>query len=100
MGAGGEAAGAEPLTGSIAAVSVGVVGGRPVCDLDYPEDSHAEVDLNLVGTSDGGIVEVQGTAEGAPFDRSELDGLLDLAVAGCADLARIQADTLAEGRDA
>ena len=69
-------------------------------DLPYVEDVRAETDMNVVVTGSGTFVEVQGTAEGAPFDRSELDCLLDLAVAGCADLARIQAATLAEGRDA
>ena len=80
------AAGAEPLTGSIAAVSVGVVGGEPVLDLDYPEDSTAETDMNVVMTGDGRFVEVQGTAEGAPFDRELLGRLLDLATTGCAEL--------------
>ena len=73
------AAGAEPLTGSIAAVSVGVVAGDPVLDLDYPEDSTAETDMNVVMTGDGRFVEVQGTAEGVPFDRELLGRLLDLA---------------------
>jgi ribonuclease PH len=85
---------ATPLTGSIAAVSVGVVGGRPVLDLDYPEDSTAETDMNVVMTGDGRFVEVQGTAEGAAFDRSELDGLLDLATEGCARLTRLQEEAL------
>ena len=90
----------DPLTDSVAAVSVGIIDGVPMLDLPYVEDVRAETDMNVVVTGSGTFVEVQGTAEGAPFDRSELDGLLDLAVAGCADLARIQADTLAEGRDA
>ena len=89
------AAGAEPLTGSIAAVSVGVVGGRPVCDLDYPEDSTAETDMNVVMTGDGAFVEVQGTAEGTPSDRAELDALLDLATTGCAALTAKQQEALA-----
>ena len=82
------AAGAEPLTGSIAAVSVGLVAGRPVLDLDYPEDSTAQTDMNVVMTGDGRFVEVQGTAEGAgaAFDRTVLGDLLDLATAGCAEL--------------
>ncbi|MDR1808425.1 MAG: ribonuclease PH [Propionibacteriaceae bacterium] len=81
---------AEPLLGSVAAVSVGLVGGRPLLDLDYAEDSTAQVDLNVVATGDGRLVEVQGTAEGAPVDRAELDTLLDLALAGCAELTALQ----------
>jgi ribonuclease PH len=84
------AANARPLTGSVAAVSVGVVGGTPVLDLDYPEDSTADTDMNVVMTGDGRFVEVQGTAEAEPFDRELLDRLLDLAATGCADLARRQ----------
>ena len=89
------AAKAQPLTGSVAAVSVGIVKGRPVLDLDYVEDVDAETDMNVVMTGDGRFVEVQGTAEGAPFDRALLDGLLDLAVGGCAELTRVQQDVLA-----
>ncbi len=88
-------ASANPLTGSIAAVSVGIVGGEPVLDLDYPEDSTAETDMNVVMTGDGRFVEVQGTAEGDPFDRALLDALLDLAVRGCADLTAAQSAALA-----
>jgi ribonuclease PH len=88
-------AGAQALTGSVAAVSVGVVGGDPVLDLCYEEDVTAETDMNVVCTGDGRFVEVQGTAEGVPFDRSELDALLDLAVAGCTDLATMQQEALA-----
>jgi ribonuclease PH len=92
-------AGAEVLTGSVAAVSVGVVsrGGAltPVLDLDYEEDVTAETDMNVVATGDGRFVEVQGTAEGAPFDRSELDLLLDLANLGCTQLTRLQVEALA-----
>ena len=84
------APGVEPLTGSVAAVSVGVAGGRPVLDLDYPEDSTAETDMNIVMTGDGRFVEVQGTAEGEPFDRALLGELLDLATTGCAQLTRLQ----------
>ena len=87
--------GALPLTGSIAAVSVGVVEGLPVLDLDYPEDSTADTDMNVVMTGDGSFVEVQGTAEGVPFDRALLDALLDLAVKGCADLTAAQEEALA-----
>ena len=81
---------AQPLSGSVAAVSVGVVGGRPVLDLCYDEDVSADTDMNIVCTGDGRFVEVQGTAEGAPFDRAELNALLDLGVAGCARLAELQ----------
>jgi ribonuclease PH len=91
-------AGAQPLTGSVAAVSVGVVGGRPVLDLCYEEDVSAHTDMNVVCTGDGRFVEVQGTAEGAPFDRRELDALLDLATAGCATLTRLQQQALADPR--
>lgn len=80
-----------PLTGRVAAVSAGVVGGFALLDLDYPEDSHAEVDLNLVGTASGDIVEVQGTGERACFDRAQLDALLDLGQEGVARLAELQA---------
>jgi ribonuclease PH len=80
----------EPLTGSVAAVSVGVVDGEARLDLPYEEDVRAETDMNVVMTGNGAFVEVQGTAEGAPFDRYLLDALLDLAVAGCADLTAIQ----------
>src|SRR5512139_2129774 len=86
---------AGPLTGSVAAVSVGVVGGVPMLDLCYEEDVTAETDMNVVMTGDGGYVEVQGTAEGAPFDRALLDQLLDLAAVGCADLTAAQAEALA-----
>ena len=89
-------ASAQPLTGSVAAVSVGVVAGQPVLDLDYPEDSTAETDMNVVMTGDGGFIEVQGTAEGGPFDRALLDQLLDLAAAGCSTLTGMQQKALAE----
>jgi ribonuclease PH len=85
---------ARALTGTVSAVSVGVVSGEPLLDLCYEEDVTAETDMNVVCTGDGRFVEVQGTAEGVPFDRSELDALLDLAVAGCADLARLQQEAL------
>ncbi|MBO8184826.1 ribonuclease PH [Streptomyces spirodelae] len=76
----------QPLTGTVSAVSVGIIDGVPMLDLRYEEDVRAETDMNVVCTGDGRFVEVQGTAEGAPFAREELDGLLDLAVAGCAQL--------------
>ena len=78
------------LRDSVAAVSVGIVGGTPVLDLCYEEDAGAEVDCNVVMTGSGTLVEVQGTAEGAPFRRDELDAMLDLATAGIADLSGIQ----------
>ncbi|MGO3151526.1 MAG: ribonuclease PH [Galactobacter sp.] len=84
------------LTDSVSAISVGIIDGTPMLDLPYEEDSRAETDMNVVVTGSGGFVEVQGTAEGAPFDRSELDSLLDLAVAGNAELASLQAATLAK----
>ena len=87
--------GGEPLLGSVAAVSVGVVDGAPVLDLDYVEDVAAGTDMNVVVTGDGRFVEVQGTAERAAFGRDELDRLLDLAVGGCAELARLQREALA-----
>ena len=79
-----------PLTGQVAAVSAGYVGGIALLDLDYPEDSHAEVDLNLVGTDDGRIVEVQGTGERSTLDRTQLDRLLDLGQEGIARLVELQ----------
>ncbi len=84
----------EPLTGSVAAVSVGILEGTPLLDLPYVEDSAAEVDLNVVTTGDGRFIEVQGTAEGRPFDRAQLDALLDLGVAGTAELTRLQQQAL------
>lgn len=77
---------ASTLIGQVAAVSVGVVDGTVCLDLDYHEDVRAEVDMNVVATADGRLVEVQGTAEGAPFSRRALDELVDLAVAGCEEL--------------
>ena len=87
---------AVALTGSVAAISVGVVDGRAVLDLDYPEDVSAGTDLNVVATGDGELIEVQGTAEGAPFSRAELDALLDLALGGIADLTALQTGALAQ----
>jgi ribonuclease PH len=83
------------LTDSVSAVSVGIIDGVPMLDLPYVEDVRAETDMNVVVTGSGAFVEVQGTAEGAPFDRAELNALLDLAVAGTADLALLQAQALA-----
>jgi ribonuclease PH len=84
------------LTGSVAAVSVGIIDGVPRLDLPYEEDVRAETDMNVVMTGDGKFIEVQGTAEGAAFDRSELDALLALAEKGCADLTRIQQAALSQ----
>jgi ribonuclease PH len=84
-----------PLTGTIAAVSVGIVDGRVVLDLPYEEDHRAEVDANVVMTGTGRLVEVQGTAEGKPFTRTQMDKLLDLAADGIATLTVMQTATLA-----
>ncbi len=86
---------AEPLVGSVAAVSVGVVDGIPMLDLCYTEDSAADTDMNVAMTGDGAFIEVQGTAEGTPFDRKLLDELLDLGAAGCARLTELQHAALA-----
>jgi ribonuclease PH len=83
------------LVGAVAAVSVGLVGGVALLDLDYSEDSKADVDFNVVGTEAGAYVELQGTAEGKPFDRAASDALLDLADAGLARLFEAQAAVLA-----
>jgi len=85
----------NPLTDSVAAISVGIIDGEPQLDLAYVEDVRAETDMNVVVTGSGKFVEVQGTAEGVPFDRDELNRLLDLALKGCADLTKIQAEALA-----
>jgi ribonuclease PH len=86
----------QALVRSVAAVSVGIVDGEPLLDLAYTEDVRAETDMNVVATGDGDIVEVQGTAEGAPFSRKELDALLDLALGGCRSLTDLQAAVLAQ----
>ncbi len=85
---------ALPLTGSVAAVSVGIVGGRVLLDLDYAEDAGADVDLNLVMTGNGRVVEVQGTAEGHPFTTAQLERMLALGAQGVAQLTALQRDTL------
>jgi ribonuclease PH len=87
-------ASAKPLPRSVAAVSVGIVDGEPRLDLCYDEDVVAGTDMNVVCTGTGEFIEVQGTAEGAPFDRATLDALLDLAVGGCAELTAIQQSAL------
>jgi ribonuclease PH len=89
----------KALTGSIAAVSVGIVDGEPLLDLDYAEDSNADVDLNVVMTGDGRLVEVQATAERVPFDRPQLDDLLDLAAAGIDELVLVQRDAIDAPRE-
>ncbi|MGB8326064.1 MAG: ribonuclease PH [Steroidobacteraceae bacterium] len=86
---------ASPLHGQVAAISVGIVGGVPVLDLDYAEDSTAETDMNVVMNNGGAFIEVQGTAEGHAFRRHELDGLLDLAATGIAQLFALQSQALA-----
>ena len=88
----------KALTGQVAAVSVGVVEGRPVLDLDYAEDSSAETDMNVVMTADGRLVEVQATAEREPFTRDELDGLLDLAAGGIEEIVAAQNEAVAAER--
>ncbi|MGV1034771.1 MAG: ribonuclease PH [Microbacteriaceae bacterium] len=87
---------ATPLIDSVAAVSVGIIDGVPMLDLAYTEDVRAETDMNVVATGRGLFVEVQGTAEGAPFDRRELDELLNLALGGTTELSTIQALALAQ----
>jgi ribonuclease PH len=88
----------KALSGSVAAVSVGIVDGDALLDLDYSEDSHAEVDMNVVMTGDGALVEVQATAEKTPFTRARLDELLELAAAGIEDLAVVQEEAVAAAR--
>jgi ribonuclease PH len=88
--------GAHPLTAFCGAISVGVVDGTPVLDLPYSEDSRAEVDMNVVMTSEGRFVEVQGTAEGQAFTRGELDGMLGLAEKGIGELIDLQREMVAE----
>jgi ribonuclease PH len=85
----------DPLLQMVASVSVGVYQGVPVLDLDYPEDSSADTDMNVIMGESGGFIEVQGTAEGAPFVRKELDGMLDLAVDGIGQLITLQKAALA-----
>ena len=87
---------ANPLSDSVAAVSVGIVDGLPMLDLCYEEDVRAGTDMNVVVAGDGRFIEVQGTAEGEPFDRELLNRLLDLAVAGCKNLSELQRSVLAK----
>ena len=88
----------KALSGSVAAVSVGVVGGTPLLDLDYSEDSTAEVDMNVVMTAAGELVEVQATAEQTPFSRASLDEMLELAALGIEELAAAQDEAVAAAR--
>jgi ribonuclease PH len=88
--------GASPLHGQVAAISVGIVDGIPVIDLDYKEDSTAETDMNVVMNNGGAFIEVQGTAEGHAFRRHELDALLNLAATGIGELCALQAQALAD----
>lgn len=84
----------NPITDSVAAISCGLVGGSPVVDLDYEEDSTADADMNFVITGNGGLVEVQGTAEGAPFSEEQLQALISLSKDACGQLKAIQAEAL------
>ena len=88
----------NPVRERVAAVSVGIVDGEARLDLDYPEDSSAQVDMNVVATEGRGLVEVQGTAEGDPFPRDDLDRLLDLALSGIEELVAAQGRALEDGR--
>ena len=90
----------KALPASVAAVSVGIVGGKPVLDLDYAEDSSCDTDMNVVMTGSGGFVEIQGTAEGEPFTRAQADVLLELARDGIARLVRMQRQSLGLAVDA
>ena len=90
----------NPLMGQVAAISVGIYNGMPVLDLDYPEDSNAETDMNVVMNEAGGFIEVQGTAEGHAFQRNELDQLLVLAEKGVADIVVAQSSALSDWRAA
>ena len=88
--------GVNPIIQSVAAVSVGVINGVAVLDLCYEEDVSAQTDMNIVCTGDGNFIEVQGTAEGKPFDRTMLDQLLDLGAKGCVQLTKLQAQALSQ----
>jgi ribonuclease PH len=84
----------DPLINTVSAISVGIIEGEPRLDLCYAEDAKAGTDMNVVCTGDGRLIEVQGTAEGQPFSREELNALLDLAQTGCADLSMMQKEAL------
>jgi ribonuclease PH len=94
LGAAGRLADPQPLSAAVSAISVGVVDGRVRLDLPYEEDSRAEVDTNVVATDVGTLIEVQGTGEGATYTRSTLDKMLDMALTGCEELSRKQAEAL------
>ena len=85
---------ANPIRDHVAAISVGIVDGEPVLDLDYTEDSNCDTDMNVIMTGNGGIVEIQGTAEGTPFSRQELNQLVDLADAGIRELVAAQTQAI------
>ena len=85
----------NPITGQVAAISVGIVQGTPLLDLEYTEDSACDTDMNVVMTGAGGFVELQGTAEGAPFTRAEMDALVGLAQGGIRELVAAQRAALA-----
>jgi ribonuclease PH len=89
---------ASPLIDSVSAISVGIIGGTPCVDLNYAEDSTAQVDMNVVMTGGGKLVEVQGTAEDGAFDRSELDTMLDLATKAIVDITAMQEEVIASAR--
>ena len=84
----------SPIIDTVSAISCGIVNGAPVLDLDYAEDSSADTDANFVITGKGGLVEIQGTAEGAPFSEDQFQALLNLAKKGCTDLAEMQSSAL------
>jgi ribonuclease PH len=84
----------NPIIGAVAAISVGVYQGMPVLDLDYPEDANCDTDMNVVMNDGGGLIEVQGTAEGHAFRRHEMDTMLDLAEKGIGELIRLQREAL------
>lgn len=88
----------SPITGEVAAVSVGIVDGTPLLDLKYDEDSRADVDMNIICTGDGRFIEVQGTAEGSPFTREQMDNLLELGRKGIEQLVRLQREAIERGR--
>jgi len=91
---------ANPIRDQVAAISVGIYQGVPILDLDYPEDSDCDTDMNVVMTGRGGIVEIQGTAEGEPFSRTQMGQLVDLAEAGIRDLVTAQKNALMDGNGA
>ncbi len=88
----------SPIIGEVAAVSVGIVDGTPLLDLKYDEDSRAQVDMNIVCTGDARFIEVQGTAEGLPFTRAEMDNLLELGRKGIEQLVRLQRQAIEQGQ--